>query len=197
MIISKFNDLQNLNEYYLNSFNSDKIFPLTAVHFALLKNGMHSLIGEDGTADNTSTQIQEWISENNINLEDYTPLPNTYFYLGSKTNYRNEIHPFVVDSTYKKLYTSLKKHSYISEANGTYVILRKDQLMLDVYNETQIPEPNLDLLENILLEFKSMRQYVKYYDALVKNLLLLIEEKDETIISLSNKISDDQLSSWA
>lgn len=197
MIYSNFDDLQKLNEYYINSFNSDKIFPLTAVHFALLKNGVYSLIDQNGIADNTSGQIDNWLSENNINLNDYAPLSNTYFYIGSKTNYRNEIHPFVVDSTYKKMYASLKKYSYILEANANYVIVRKDPLVIDVYNETSSPEGNLDLLEDIVSEFKAMRSDVKYYNSLVNNLMSIIEEKDNIISSLESSISDRNLSTWA
>jgi len=197
MIYSNFQDLQSLNEYYINSFNSDKIFPLTPVHFALLKNGMYSLIDENGVADNTSMQIEQWVSENNINLDDYSPLTNTYFYIGSKTNYRNEIHPFVVDSTYKRMYSSLKKYSYILEANANYVIVRKDPLVIDVYNETNSPEGNLDVLEDIVSEFKAMRTDVKYYNSLVNNLISIIEEKDALIASLNSSINDRNLSTWA
>jgi hypothetical protein len=195
MIITNFDDISSLNEYYINSFNNTHLYSLNNVLYALIKNGGHSYISSDGSYDDD--QVQDWLSTNNIDLNNYVPFPDSYFFLGSKTSYRKTVHPFVVDSTYKRLYNSLKSNSYILEANASHVILRKDRLTDNVFNDVFLPSSNIDSLEQILNEFKELRSDVKYYNAIITSLVTTIEEQLALIDSLNSRINDTQLSTWA
>jgi len=192
MTISSFSNLDELNAYYEATFTTGHVHLLDSKSYALIKSGYYDFYGnyDEAAAD-------ALIQSLNINISDYTPPSNAYVYIGSKTSFRNTVHTFIVDSLYKRLFASLKKNGYILEANGSYVILRKEPVVIDVFNDTLSPHANLDLLNNLVEEFKELRSDVKYYNSLVSRLLEEITEKNNQIESLTSQLNDRQLSTWA
>lgn len=192
MTISSFSNLDELNDYYSVTFNTDQLHLLDRTTYALIKNGYYDFYGyyDQEAADALVESL-------NINISDYTPPTNGYVYIGSKTSFRNNVHTFVVDSLYKRFYNSLKKNGYILEANASYVILRREPICIDVFNDTLSPHANLDLLDNLVEEFKELRSDVKYYNSIVSRLLKEIAEKNDQIESLASQLNDRQLSTWA
>jgi len=192
MTISSFSNLDELNAYYHATFTTGHVHLLDSKSYALIKAGYYDFYG-----DYDQQAADSLIESLGIDISNYTPPGNSYVYIGSKTSFRNNVHTFVVDSLYKRLFASLKKNGYIFEANGSYVILRKEAIIIDVFNDTLSPHANLDLLDNLVEEFKELRSDVKYYNSIVSRLLKEIAEKDDQIESLVSQLNDRQLSTWA
>jgi len=195
MIINSFQDLSSLNEYYISSFESDDLFMNTLGPWLLIKTGNIHLLNEDLTFN--VNDYDRIVDENNLNVEEYMAPANSYIYMGSKTNFRLSVHAMMVDSLYKKFYNALKKFGYILEANGSYVVMKKEPLHIDVFNEIKSSIPDLTTLDNFVSYVKELESDTKYYSKIITVLNETISDQQEEIKRLTSEASNNFLSTWS
>lgn len=195
MIINSFQDLSSLNEYYTSSFESDDLFMNTLGPWLLIKTDNLHLLNEDLTFN--VNDYDRIVDENNLNVEEYVPPANSYIYMGSKTNFRLSVHTMMVDSLYKKFYNALKKFGYILEANGSYVVIKKEPLHIDVFNDIKSSIPDLTTLDNFVSYVKELESDTKYYSKIITVLNQTVNDQQEEIRKLNSEASNNFLSTWS
>jgi len=128
-IISEFNSLQEMNQYYCNSFSFDDSI---------------TFLGNSSQHSNVLLSLSEKVIQTVNNSES-----SFYIYQFSKTSFRKNIHPSLTNSVYKAFINSLKNNSYIIELSGSNVILREADLTQEVYDSflSQISFDNFDSLD--------------------------------------------------
>lgn len=195
MIINSFEDLATMNEYYIGSFESDELFMLSASQWLLVKTGNIDVLNDDLTF--SLDKYDSIVAENNLDVGDYVPPANSYIYMGSKTNFRLSEHTMMVDSLYKKFYNALKKFGYVLEANGSYVVIKKEPLHIDVFNEIKSSIPDLTTLDNFVSYVKELESDTKYYSKIITVLNQTISDQQEEIRKLNTEASNNFLSTWS
>ena len=105
-IISEFNSLEDMNQYYFNSFSfSDSII----------------FLGNSSEQSDLLLSLSEKVIESVRNSES-----SFYICQFSKTLFRKNIHFSLTNSIYKAFINSLKNNSYIIELSGSNVIFKKE-----------------------------------------------------------------------
>lgn len=178
-VIHRFNDVDHINSYLVDSINN---FPFVQL-----------------TPENIQ-QYAETYSMNPSLIHDVQieVKPSFYIFIGSKTTYRKTVHSFIPNVLYKRMYNAFKINGYIREANGTHVIVRLKPVTQELYNDiTSISDlDNQKVLNQLIDNFSNVSADNQYYIDYIKSL----EQKCEELIieneNLKNQVFNTKIATW-
>ena len=179
-LLQSFNNVDELNSYFINTLNSSHMIHLTA--------------------DNIHNYQQNYptIDQSHVNHILNNETSSYYFYNSSKTNYRKVVHSKVPASLYARFYKALKAHNYIVDANAIFVLINYhqpfaqsflDQLSVNINFSQKTFSQIADQFDDLISDNQF---YISYINSLEQKYLdLLIENQ-----SLKNQINNAKLSTW-
>ena len=180
-IISEFNSLEDMNQYYFNSFSfSDSII----------------FLGNSSEQSDLLLSLSEKVIESVRNSES-----SFYICQFSKTLFRKNIHFSLTNSIYKAFINSLKNNSYIIELSGSNVIFKKENLTQEVYDSflSQISFDNfdsLDFLSKLSTKISNLEADIVFYQNHVSVLQGICENLQDQVNQTSQALYDKSISTW-
>lgn len=193
-LVTTFDSLESLNNYYYNSFNVD--FDHVKINLSDHNFTSAEEFFEHYSQISFSQKIYNFISVQLANGQSNT---STFYYFPiSKANFRKAVHPDIPESIYKRFYKALNTNSYIIEASTFHVFIEKKPLTepifkyvtwLDLHDGTQ-------LLENVTTIFTSILEDNKYYISKIRDLENIQQQLHSQIEEMQNQIYNNSISTW-
>ena len=180
-IISEFNSLQEMNQYYCNSFSFDDSI---------------TFLGNSSLHSDLLLSLSEKVIQTVKNSQS-----SFYIYQFSKTSFRKNIHPSLTNSIYKAFINSLKNNSYIIELSGSNVILKPDDLTQEVYDSflSQISFDNfdsLDFLSKLSTKISNLEADIVFYQNHISLLQDICQNLQDQVSQTSQALYDKSISTW-
>lgn len=179
-IITDFSNLDTLNTYYLNTI---KYSLSNNLIFELNPGTDHFLSLDAATQQNIESSIHQH-----------------YIYIGSKTNFRKTIFPDVIESCYKKLYSTLKKNLYILEASAARVIFNsKDitqDMFLDMNSDYTLYDDHLKVLTSVINRINDAEADKLYYQKVIETLLQRCSHLEDELANAYQQVHNKTISTW-
>jgi len=179
--INNFNSLEDMNSYYLATFEVND-----------------SIIFLGNSVDTSPTLLQ--MSQKIIDIVSASQ-ESFYLYPFSKTIFRKNIHPLIVNSSYKAFINALKNNSYIIEHSGFNVVLKKHPLTKEVYN-SYIFQINIDTSDlnnyfsKINTKISNLEADIEFYKNYITDLESHCKSLDDKLIDFEQQIYNKSIATW-
>lgn len=194
-LISSFENIAQANECYNNSFESEYLLELNPWAYYCISNNIHDAFSDP----NVSPRSYLESLENPPTVDDITPYiveGSKYYYIGSKTNFRNTVYRGMTDSLYKKFYKALKDNGYIFVANGNYVVLEKKNITPTLYSQVESEKVDVSALSSIVKSYEELESDKKFYEKVYTELLEEMQEVKEELRAIKRELNNNQMTYW-
>jgi hypothetical protein len=209
-VIYSFATTEELNTYYAESLNNSSIIPVnTGCLYYVYKHISEDSIALEAIKQYSKGHINTLDFERIINMQislqdnpvDYASemhnlTTNKYIFVGSKTVFRNTIHPNIIESLYKNFYTTLKDLFIVEKATGNFVVLNDANIPEDNLNKINVAsgsETSIYSIGNYLSSLEEDKKYLlNYIDRLQQNISAIQGYNESLIETLNNK----SLTTW-
>jgi len=177
-LIHRFSDLDHFTSYFLSTIEDTHPVSLNS--------------------DNVQSLAEQYSMSSSVISEVSSSPYRFYLYTFSKTSYRKNVHPYIPNVLYKRMYNTLKLSNVIREATGSIVLLHLLPFTQEMYDSISISSDldNLKVLNNIIDNFSNINSDNQYYIDYIKSLEQECAELRSLNSQLLEQIQNSKLVTW-
>lgn len=177
-LIHRFSDLKHFTDYFHSTIDISNPILLTS--------------------DNVQALAEQYSMSSSVISEVSTSHYPFYLYTFSKTSYRKNVHPYIPNVLYKRMYNSLKLSNIIREANGSFVLIHLQPFSNELYDSISASSDldNLKVLNSIIDNFSNVTSDNQYYLDYIKNLEEECNNLKQMNADLLLQVQNSKLITW-